>query len=166
MFGKFALSGLLKHNQGLPKGNNPFVKDGADRSGFKVIVAGKNFGCGSSREHASICLKESGIEATVAPFYSRIFFRNSVNGGYLVPLESEEDLSTKIQTGAEVELDLEKNEIRDLSQGKSYRLKPLGDILPILEAGNVFEYAKKVGMLGDAQVQRSEDFVPEEPADD
>ena len=56
-------------------------------SDYKIIVAGKNFGCGSSREHAPIALDAAGIEAVVAEFYARIFFRNSVNGGYLIPFE-------------------------------------------------------------------------------
>ena len=166
MFGKFALSGLPTGKQGLPGGTIPFVKDEADVSEYKIVIAGKNFGCGSSREHASICLKESGIEATVALFYSRIFFRNSVNGGYLVPFESREDLSTKIRTGDEVEIDIEKNTLINHTLKSQHALKPLGDILPIIEAGNVFEYAKSVGMLRSAKVDQSISDAPEEPADD
>ena len=147
MFGKFALSGLPTAKQGLPSGTIPFVKEEADMSEYKVVIAGKNFGCGSSREHASICLKESGIEATIALFYSRIFFRNSVNCGYLIPFESKDDLSTKIRTGDEVEINVEKSVIIDHTVKATFTLKPLGDILPIIEAGNVFEYAKKVGMI-------------------
>ncbi len=166
MFGKFALSGLPSGKQGLPSGTVPFVKDATDQSEYKIVVAGKNFGCGSSREHASICLKESGIEATVALFYSRIFFRNSVNGGYLIPFESREDVSTKIRTGDEVEIDIEKNSLINHTLGSRYELKPLGDILPIIEAGNVFEYAKKVGMMKAAQADQAITEAPEEPADD
>lgn len=166
MFGKFALSGLPSGKQGLPSGTVPFVQDAADQSEYKIVVAGKNFGCGSSREHASICLKESGIEATVALFYSRIFFRNSVNGGYLIPFESCEDLSTKVHTGDEVEIDIKKGVFIDHTSGKTFSLKPLGDILPIIEAGNVFEYAKKVGMLKRVKADQTITDAPEEPADD
>ena len=166
MFGKFALSGLPTGKQGLPSGNIPFVEEGKDSSHYKVVIAGKNFGCGSSREHASICLRESGIEATVALFYSRIFFRNSVNGGYLIPFESKEDLSKEIRTEDEVEIDSEKSELINHTRGRKHALKPLGDILPILEAGNVFEYAKRQNMMGGAPKDQSVKHAPSEPNDD
>ncbi len=165
MFGKFAMSGLPAGKQGLPSGTIPFVKEGADLSEYKVVIGGKNFGCGSSREHASICLRESGIEATVALFYSRIFFRNSVNGGYLIPFESKEDLSTKFNTGDEVEIDLEKADFKNLTQKTHFSLKPLGDVLPIIEAGNVFEYAKKQGMIK-TTLDEKKHTVPSEPDKD
>lgn len=162
MFGKFALSGLPSGKQGLPGGNTPFVKEDADFSEYKIVVAGKNFGCGSSREHASICLKESNIEATVALFYSRIFFRNSVNGGYLIPFESKDDISTQVRTGDDVEVDVEKSVLIDYTLEKEFALKPLGDILPIIEAGNVFEYAKNMKMIKSSAAHA----VPDEPAQD
>src|SRR6476661_5844675 len=106
MFGKYALSGVPAPQAGLPKGHVPFHND-ADEfvSPYQVIVAGKNFGCGSSREHAPIALAAAGIKAVVAEFYARIFFRNSVNGGYLVPFESETRLCDRVCTGDEVEID-------------------------------------------------------------
>lgn len=148
MFGKFAMAGLPEKSQGLPQIKVPFVKEGADQSIYKFVIAGKNFGCGSSREHASICLKESGIEATIAEFYSRIFFRNSVNGGYLFPFETGERLCDKFRTGDECELDIPTHTLKNLTQKKTFVLKPLGDILPILEAGDIFQYAKQTGMMG------------------
>jgi len=166
MFGKFALSGVPSGKHGLPSGTIPFVKDGADGSEYKIVVAGKNFGCGSSREHASICLKEAGIEATVALFYSRIFFRNSVNGGYLIPFESKDDLSTKIRTGDDIEIDVAKNQVTNHTLRQTYALKPLGDILPIIEAGNVFEYAKKMNMMKNGPADQKVHDAPDEPADD
>ena len=87
-FGKYALSSVPPSQAGLPKGHVPFHTDDEFVSPYKIIVAGKNFGCGSSREHAPIALDAAGIEAVVAEFYARIFFRNSVNGGYLIPFES------------------------------------------------------------------------------
>ena len=147
MFGKFALIGLPEVSRGLPKGGIPFVHDGADQSDYKIVIAGKNFGCGSSREHAAIAVQEAGIEAVVAEFYSRIFFRNCVNGGYSIPFETLERLCDKFNTGDEAELDVSQNTLKNLTQNKTYRLKPLGAILPIIEAGNVFEYAKRVGMI-------------------
>ncbi len=71
-------------------------------SPYKVIVAGKNFGCGSSREHAPIALKAAGIEMVVAESYARIFFRNAVNGGHLIPCECQDRLCEQVCTGDEV----------------------------------------------------------------
>ena len=90
---------------GLPKGHVPFHTDDEFVSPYKIIVGGKNFGCGSSREHAPIALDAAGIEAVVAEFYARIFFRNSVNGGYLIPFECAERLCEQICTGDELEID-------------------------------------------------------------
>ncbi|MBI2166687.1 MAG: 3-isopropylmalate dehydratase [Candidatus Omnitrophica bacterium] len=146
VFGRFAMIGLPEKSQGLPHGNIPFVKEGAKKSEYQIMIAGRNFGCGSSREHASICLREAGIQACVAEFYSRIFFRNSVNGGYLIPFETEERLVETVKTGDELEIDLEHHQLKDVSSGKIFRLKPLGEILPILEAGDIFKYAKTKGM--------------------
>jgi 3-isopropylmalate/(R)-2-methylmalate dehydratase small subunit len=148
MYGKFALSGVPPAQSGLPEGGVPFVGEDTHRSIYRVIVAGKNFGCGSSREHAPLALAEAGIEAVVACSYARIFFRNAVNGGYLIPYESAEDLSQVVATGEEVQLDVEANELRVPARQAVYSLKPLGDILPILEAGDLFAYARQSGMIG------------------
>lgn len=147
MFGRYAMCGLPEQAQGLPSGKIPFVKEDESGSSYKFVVAGRNFGCGSSREHASICLQEAGIEATIAEFYSRIFFRNSVNGGYLLPFETGARLIEEIKTNDELELDVQAARLKNLTTGKGYPLKPLGEILPILEAGNVFEYARRAGMM-------------------
>src|SRR5436190_15351013 len=99
MFGKYALSSVPPAQAGLPKGHIPFHTDDEFVSPYSIIVAGKNFGCGSSREHAPIALAAAGIEAVVAEFYARIFYRNSVNGGYLIAIESEKRLVDEICTG-------------------------------------------------------------------
>ena len=83
----------------------PFVRERIQKR-FQIVVGGKNFGCGSSREHAPLALAEAGVKCVIAEFYARIFFRNSVNGGYLVPLESTERLVEKIRTGDELEVHL------------------------------------------------------------
>ena len=147
MFGQFALIGLPDPSRGLPKGGIPFVREGAGKSEYQVIIAGRNFGCGSSREHAAIAVQEAGVGAIVAEFYSRIFFRNCVNGGYLVPFETEERLCEIFKTGDEVELDVSSTTLKNVTQKKTYRLKSLGAVLPILEAGDVFQYAKRTGMI-------------------
>ncbi|MCX8037745.1 MAG: 3-isopropylmalate dehydratase [Candidatus Sumerlaeia bacterium] len=147
MFGKFALSGVPEAQSGLPHGGLRFVPENADRSPYTVIVAGKNFGCGSSREHAPLALAEAGVEAVVAVSYARIFFRNAVNGGYLIPYESVEDLSRVLATGDEAEINIERNTLTLIKNGTVFALKPLGDILPILEAGDIFAYARQSGYL-------------------
>jgi 3-isopropylmalate/(R)-2-methylmalate dehydratase small subunit len=146
-FGKYALSSVPPSQAGLPKGHVPFHTTDEFVSDYKIIVAGKNFGCGSSREHAPIALDAAGIEAVVAEFYARIFFRNAVNGGYLVPFESEGRLCDRVCTGDELRLDVAGGLLLNLTTGERYGLKPLGEVAPILEAGGVFPYAKKVGML-------------------
>src|SRR5437899_10927566 len=149
MFGKFALSGVPVAQGGLPKGHVPFHDAGDEFiSPYKIIVAGKNFGCGSSREHAPIALAAAGIVAVVAEFYARIFFRNAVNGGYLVPIETKTRLVDRVCTGDEVAIDLLACSLKNKTTGESWELSPLGEIVPILEAGGIFPYAKQVGMLG------------------
>ena len=147
MFGVYALCGVPDAKSGLPAGNIPFVAKGKEKSEFSVVVAGKNFGCGSSREHAPLAIREAGVEVVIAEFYARIFFRNSVNGGYLIPCETPQRLCDKIRTGDDMRVDLQQNILEDKTLGKTFALRPLGDILPILEAGDVFAYAKKTGMM-------------------
>ncbi len=147
MFGVYALSGVPIAQAGLPEGNRPFVPEGGQPGEYRIVVGGRNFGCGSSREHAPLALREAGVEAVIAESYARIFFRNSVNGGYLIPYETPTRLVGEVRTGDEVELDVRGNRLTNHTTGKSYDLAPLGDILPILEAGDVFAYARASGML-------------------
>ncbi len=147
MFGIYALSGVPPAGAGLPQGGVRIVPEGESHGEYTIVIGGKNFGCGSSREHAPLALAEAGIQVVVAEFYARIFFRNSVNGGYLIPYETPQRLVDKIRTGDEVRIDLQANTLEDKTTGETFPLKPLGDILPILEAGDVFEYAKRAGML-------------------
>ena len=147
LYGKYAMSGVPAGQTGLPSGNVPFIKEGTYRSDFTIIIGGKNFGCGSSREHAPLAIAEAGSTAVVAEFYARIFFRNCINGAYLVPFETDSKLNDKIKTGDELEIDMAKSTLRNLTDGKTYTLKPLGDVAPIIDAGGVFEYAKQAGMM-------------------
>ena len=146
-FGKYALSSVPPAQAGLPKGHVSFHTTDEFVSDYKIIVAGKNFGCGSSREHAPIALDAAGIGAVVAEFYARIFFRNAVNGGYLIPFESAQRLCDRVCTGDELRLDVPKATLTNVTTGDVYQLKPLGDVAPILEAGGVFPYARQAGML-------------------
>jgi 3-isopropylmalate/(R)-2-methylmalate dehydratase small subunit len=149
MFGKYALAGVPDDAAGLPKGHIPFHPPGGDefRSPYSIIVAGKNFGCGSSREHAPIALAAAGVVAVVAEFYARIFYRNSVNGGYLIPLECHERLIDRICTGDRLVIDIPTATLTNTTSGETFPLQPLGEVAPILEAGGLFPYAKKMGMI-------------------
>lgn len=149
LYGRYALSSVPPAQAGLPLGNIPFVREGDDTSDYKIVLGGKNFGCGSSREHAPFAMREAGIEAVVAEFYARIFFRNCVNGGYMVPYETPKRIIEGFKTGDEAEIDLQANMIKNLTQGTEFSLNALGDILPILEAGDVFAYARQAGMVGE-----------------
>jgi 3-isopropylmalate/(R)-2-methylmalate dehydratase small subunit len=146
-FGRHALSGVPADRAGLPEGHVPFVPEGAFRGEFAVIVAGRNFGCGSSREHAPLAIAEAGCQAVVAESYARIFYRNSVNGGYLVPFECHQRLIDAVATGHEVRIDAASCLMKDLTAGTEHALKPLGDVGEIISAGGLFEYARAVGML-------------------
>src|SRR5436190_21945604 len=117
MFGKYALSSVPPAQAGLPKGNVPFHTTDEFISDYQIIVAGKNFGCGSSREHAPIALDAAGIKAVVAEFYARIFFRNAVNGGYLIPYECGNRLCDEVCTGDELEIDPASNAVLNRTTG-------------------------------------------------
>jgi 3-isopropylmalate/(R)-2-methylmalate dehydratase small subunit len=147
-FGMYAMSSVPDGQAGLPQGNIRFVRDGEFKSDFQIVIGGKNFGSGSSREHAPLALAEAGCNCVIAEFYARIFFRNSVNGGYLIPFESVERLVEKIRTGDDLDVDVEKQHVINHSRGgERYALRPLGDVVPIIEAGGLFPFAKKAGML-------------------
>ena len=108
------------------------------------IVAGENFGCGSSREHAPISIKASGIQAVVAKSFARIFYRNSINIG--LPIMECPD-TDEISAGDELEVDLGAGEIRDLTTGKVYKSAPFpAEIMEIIKAGGLLaSIAKRSG---------------------
>jgi len=105
------------------------------------VVAGKNFGCGSSREHAPIALSHSGIKAVLALSFARIFYRNAVDGAFLLPIEIEEDAYKGISDGDELEINTEKNEIKNITKNQNYSMKPFSEIISkIIAAGGIFKY--------------------------
>ncbi len=146
-YGQFALSGVPINQAGLPDGGKPFIEGDNYLSEFNILIGGSNFGCGSSREHAPFALNMAGVKAIIAESYARIFYRNSVDGGFLVPLESSVKLNKEIETKDEIEIDLENYSLINISKNKKYELKPLGSVLPIVEAGGIFEYARKNNMI-------------------
>lgn len=110
--------------------------------GRNIIVAGENFGCGSSREHAVIALKYAGIRAIVAESFARIFYRNSINLG--LPIVECRKISTTVSDGDEIEIDLTSGEIRDLSSNTTLKFSPSPTfLLEILSSGGLMNYIKR-----------------------
>ncbi len=106
-----------------------------------IIVAGDNFGCGSSREHAPISIKALGISCVIAKSFARIFFRNAINIG--LPIFESEEASTEINDGDEVKVDLNSNKITNLTTSKEYSFTPFADEMKdIIQAGGLMEYIK------------------------
>jgi 3-isopropylmalate/(R)-2-methylmalate dehydratase small subunit len=105
------------------------------------ILAGNNFGCGSSREHAPIALSHSGISAVLAPSFARIFYRNCVDGGYLLPLEIETSTLEQISDNDMLEIDIEKNQIHDITNGKDFSISPFPPLIKkIIDNGGLMYY--------------------------
>jgi 3-isopropylmalate/(R)-2-methylmalate dehydratase small subunit len=105
------------------------------------LLTGKNFGCGSSREHAPIALHQVGIRAILSPSFARIFYRNAVDGGYLLPIEIEPNLIEKISANDEIEIDLDNNSIMNLTTNEKYEIKPFPEIIgKIVKAGGLLYF--------------------------
>jgi len=105
------------------------------------ILAGRNFGCGSSREHAPIALAHSGIKAVLALSFARIFYRNSVDGAFLLPIEIDENAYQNISEGDQIDIDIKTNEIKNISKNQTYKMKPFSEIISkIIDAGGLFNY--------------------------
>jgi 3-isopropylmalate/(R)-2-methylmalate dehydratase small subunit len=134
---------------GLPDSLYPtrFVKEGQLDSDYPIVVGGRNFGCGSSREHAPIALGSAGCRVVLAESFARIFFRNSVATGELYPCETLDRLCETLKTGQVVAVDLDAGTVTVQDTGKVYNLKPLGDVRPVVDAGGLFNYARKTGMI-------------------
>jgi 3-isopropylmalate/(R)-2-methylmalate dehydratase small subunit len=132
---------------GLPDRYGKFIAEGAMKTIYPIIIAGQNFGCGSSREHAPIALGAAGVQAVVAESYARIFFRNCTATGELYPWEVGDRLCDKFETGQEVTLDFDQNRLINHTLNQEYSLKPLGDVGPVIEAGGIFAYARQTGMI-------------------
>ncbi len=109
-----------------------------------VIVAGRNFGCGSSREHAPIALKAAGVACVVAESFARIFYRNAVNVG--LPVVVCEGVKDAFEDGHEIEVRLREGIVRNLTTGEELEMKPLPDVMmKILEAGGLVPLIRKEG---------------------
>ncbi len=107
-----------------------------------IIVAGKNFGCGSSREHAPLAIKTAGISCVIASSFARIFFRNSINIG--LPILECEDASREIKAGDRVTVDLSTGKISNLTSKKEYKAEPFPPFMQdLINAGGLAEYMRK-----------------------
>ncbi|MCL5071335.1 MAG: 3-isopropylmalate dehydratase small subunit [Actinobacteria bacterium] len=108
----------------------------------KIIVAGDNFGCGSSREHAPLSIKASGVKLIIAKTFARIFFRNAINIGLTVIQSAE--ASENINDGDELEVNLDKGEIKDTTTGKTFTINPVPEFIrEIISSGGYINYIKK-----------------------
>jgi len=134
---------------GLPESLYPnrYVAEGQLDSAYPIVVAGRNFGCGSSREHAPIALGSAGCEVVLAESFARIFFRNAVATGELYPCECTDRLCDILRTGDVVTVSLDNHSVTVQKTGKVYFFKPLGDVRPVVDAGGLFNYARKSGMI-------------------
>ncbi|OEH84406.1 3-isopropylmalate dehydratase small subunit [Desulfuribacillus stibiiarsenatis] len=107
-----------------------------------IMIAGKNFGCGSSREHAPIAIKEVGVTVVIADSFARIFYRNSINIG--LPILESPEAAKEIQEGDVVEVDLDKGIIFNQTQNKTYEVAPFPPFIQeIINAGGLVNYVKK-----------------------
>jgi 3-isopropylmalate/(R)-2-methylmalate dehydratase small subunit len=134
---------------GLPNNLYPtrFVKDGQLDAEYPIIVAGRNFGCGSSREHAPIALGSANCKVVLAESFARIFFRNCVATGELYPCEITDRLCELLKTGDVVTVDLDAATVKVGETARVFSFKPLGDVRPVVDAGGLFNYARKTGMM-------------------
>jgi len=139
-YGKYAMSGMDPKTIEVP-----FIQGDRYESDYTIMISGKNFGCGSSREHAPLSLDKAGIKAVVAESYARIFYRNSVDGGFLIPYETKDRLVDEIKTGDEIEIS--GNILKNITTNKEYILGELGDIEGIITAGGIFNYAVQNGFI-------------------
>ncbi|MDR0854300.1 MAG: 3-isopropylmalate dehydratase small subunit [Clostridiales Family XIII bacterium] len=106
-----------------------------------VIVAGKNFGSGSSREHAPLVLKVSGVSAVIAPSFARIFYRNAFNIGF--PILESSEAAEKIDAGDEIEIDFKTGIIKNVTKGENYESQPLPEFMAnLIDKGGLVEYVK------------------------
>ena len=134
---------------GLPDSLYPtrYVAEGEPKSAYPIIVAGRNYGCGSSREHAPIALGSAGCKLVLAESFARIFFRNCVATGELYPCDITDRLCEVLKTGDEVKVDLDAGTVTVTASGAEHAIKPLGEVRPVIDAGGLFNFARESGMI-------------------
>lgn len=111
-----------------------------------VIVADKNFGCGSSREHAPIAIKASGVACVIAKSFARIFYRNSFNMG--LPILECEEAADSTESGDVIEVDMSTGEIVNVTKGKRFKARPIPPFMQeLIAAGGLMESIRKKGAV-------------------
>ncbi|MDP2167841.1 MAG: 3-isopropylmalate dehydratase small subunit [Thermodesulfovibrionales bacterium] len=135
-------------NTSVPEELAAHVMEDADRDFAKkvrkgdIIVAGKNFGCGSSREHAPIAIKAAGISAVVAESFARIFYRNAFNIG--LPIFESKGISGRIAEGDEIEIDAGRGIIKNITKGGEFPAEPIPPFMQeLINSGGLAEWTKK-----------------------
>ena len=110
-----------------------------------IIVAGANFGCGSSREHAPLAIKSCGVKCVIAPSFARIFYRNAINIGF--PIVECPQAAAEIQAGDQVEVDFASGVITDATTGKTYKAAPFPEFIDgIIQSGGLLNSLKERGL--------------------
>jgi len=110
-----------------------------------IIVAGPNFGCGSSREHAPLAIKSCGVKCVIAPSFARIFYRNAINIG--LPIVECPQAAEEIQAGDQVEVDFSSGAITDVTTGKTYKAAPFPAFIDgIIQSGGLLNSLKQRGV--------------------
>lgn len=132
---------------GLPPGALPFLDASGERAAYPIIVAGNNFGCGSSREHAVIALGAAGVQAVIAQSYARIFFRNCVATGEVLPVATPARLCERLQTGDWVVINMLTQEVELVEKSEQVTIEPVGELANIIAAGGLFAYARSSGRI-------------------
>jgi len=113
-----------------------------DVSSGDILVAGRNFGCGSSREHAPLAIRESGVSVIIAKSFARIFYRNAFNIG--LPLLESEEAAEGILEGEQIAVNLASGECKSIDSGKIYTARPIPDFMrQLIKAGGLVDYIRR-----------------------
>jgi len=136
---------------GLPRDDYPMrlTEGGNVPCPYTIVIAGRNFGCGSSREHAPIALGAAGIRAVIAESFARIYYRNCIATGELYPIDCASRLCESITTGDELEIDLDAHTVKRTSDGKTFAIAPLGEVQKVISTGGLFNYARATGLVAE-----------------
>lgn len=130
---------------GLPLEAKPF-RNGDGENIYSIIIAGENFGCGSSREHAVIALGAAGVKIVLAKSFARIFYRNSIVTGEVMPLTYTNPLMN-LTNGDLVSIDIENHKISLIETNKVVEIDPIGELSKIVDSGGLFKYARAIGKI-------------------